>query len=118
MIGGLTAAQVGVIGFCVLTETGREVCFKLAARKYAFGLKVFVNPTTTLGVVFWFVELVAWCWVLSAAPLSLAFPLMSASYAAIALAGAVLFGERINRRHALGVAMVIIGVATVGLAGI
>lgn len=118
MIGGLTAVQVGVIGFCILTETGREVCFKLAARKYAFGFKVFLNPITALGVIFWFVELVAWCWVLGQAPLSIAFPLMSVSYAAIALAGAALFGERINRRHALGVAMVILGVATVGSAGI
>lgn len=118
MIGGLTAAQVGVIGFCILTETGREVCFKLAAKKYAFGFKVFFNPTTAVGVVFWFVELVAWCWVLAGAPLSIAFPLMSASYATIALAGAALFGERINRRHALGVAMVVIGVATVGSAGL
>ncbi len=114
----LTAAQASVIGFCIVTETGREVCFKLAARKYAFGVKVFLNPITTVGVVFWFVELVAWCWVLGAVPLSIAFPLMSASYATIALAGALIFGERINRRHALGVAMVIIGVATVGSAGI
>ncbi|MBS1167874.1 MAG: Permease of the drug/metabolite transporter superfamily [Proteobacteria bacterium] len=118
MIAGLTATQVGVIGFCIVTETGREVCFKLAARKYAFGVKVFVNPITALGVVFWSVELVAWCWVLGAAPLSIAFPLMSASYATIALAGAALFGERINGRHALGIAMVIIGVATVGSAGL
>lgn len=118
MIGGLTCMQVSIIGFCILTETGREVCFKLAARKYPFGLKVFVNPITALGVVFWFVELVAWSWVLGTAPLSIAFPLMSASYATIALAGAALFGERINRRHALGVAMVIVGVATVGSGGI
>lgn len=114
----LTAAQAGVIGFCIATETGREVCFKLAARKYAFGVKVFLNPITTLGVIFWFVELVAWCWVLGAVSLSVAFPVMSASYATIALAGVVAFGERINRRHALGIAMVIIGVATVGSAGI
>lgn len=114
----VTAAQAGVIGFCVVTETGREVCFKLAARKYSFGLRVFLNPITTVGVIFWFVELVAWCWVLGAVPLSIAFPLMSASYATIALAGALIFGERINRRHALGVAMVVIGVATVGSAGI
>ncbi|WP_370673865.1 permease [Pleomorphomonas sp. PLEO] len=118
MIGELTATQVGVIGFCILTETGREVCFKFAARKYAFGLKVFLNPTTVLGVLFWSVELVAWCWVLGTAPLSIAFPLMSASYATIALAGATLLGERVNRRHALGVALVIIGVATVGSAGL
>jgi multidrug transporter EmrE-like cation transporter len=118
MIGTLTAGEIGLIGFCIATETGREVAFKFAALRYPIGIRMFVNPVTALGVVFWFVELVAWCRVLGQSELTLVFPLMSASYATIALAGAFMFGERINRRHALGVALVVLGVATVGASGV
>ena len=47
--------------------------------------------------------LVAWTAVLTRVPLTIAFPLMALSYVAIALAGVLIFKERINLRHAAGV---------------
>jgi undecaprenyl phosphate-alpha-L-ara4N flippase subunit ArnE len=50
--------------------------------------------------------------------LSLAFPLMALSYAAIAFAGAAIFKETINLRHALGIVLVTLGVVCVGATGL
>lgn len=113
----LNFTTVALIGFCVATETAREVCFKQSARCHD-GLVVFLNPVTAVGILFWFVELLAWSCVLESAPLSLAFPLMASSYVAIALAGVVIFKETINLRHALGIALVCAGVVCVGMTGL
>ncbi|WP_337270521.1 permease [Oryzifoliimicrobium ureilyticus] len=105
-----------VIVFCVLTETGREVCFKRAA--LSGGTSMFFNPIALTGIVFWAVELLAWTYVLGHVALSIAFPIMASSYAAIALAGAVFFKETINLRHAFGILLVTAGVICVGATGL
>jgi len=76
------------------------------------------RPVTWLGILFWAVELLAWTAVLERVPLSLAFPLMALSYVVIVLAGAAIFKENINLRHATGVFLVTAGVACVGVTGL
>ncbi|MBB3611806.1 EamA family transporter [Rhizobium sp. BK602] len=117
MSGSLTWPMLGLILFCVLAETAREVCFKQAAQQGALRLAL-ARPVTWLGVLFWAVELLAWTAVLERVPLSLAFPLMALSYVVIVLAGAAIFKENINLRHATGVFLVTAGVACVGVTGL
>ncbi|MDO1581361.1 EamA family transporter [Rhizobium oryzicola] len=117
MSDALSLSMLGLIAFCVLTETGREVCFKHAATTHS-GIRSVLNPIAGLGMVFWFVELVAWSRVLQTAPLSIAFPIMALSYVAIAVAGAAFFNETINLRHALGIFLVTAGVVCVGVTGL
>ncbi|MFT4184709.1 MAG: EamA family transporter [Rhizobium sp.] len=117
MSGSLTLPMLGLILFCVLAETAREVCFKQAAQQGGLH-RALARPVTWLGILFWAVELLAWTAVLERVPLSLAFPLMALSYVVIVLAGAAIFKENINLRHATGVFLVTAGVACVGVTGL
>jgi undecaprenyl phosphate-alpha-L-ara4N flippase subunit ArnE len=117
MSGSLTLPMLGLILFCVLAETAREVCFKWSASQNAL-LSVLTKPVTWLGIFFWAVELLAWTAVLEHVPLSIAFPLMALSYVVIVFAGALIFKENINLRHATGVFLVTAGVACVGVTGL
>jgi undecaprenyl phosphate-alpha-L-ara4N flippase subunit ArnE len=117
MSGILTLPMLGLILFCVLAETAREVCFKQSASEHTL-LSAMAKPITWLGIVFWAVELFAWTAVLEQVPLTIAFPLMALSYVVIVFAGAVIFKENINLRHATGVFFVTAGVACVGVTGL
>ncbi|MBW8791622.1 MAG: permease, partial [Rhizobium leguminosarum] len=52
MTGGLTLPLFGLILFCVVAETAREVCFKQAASDSAI-LATLAKPLTWLGIAFW-----------------------------------------------------------------
>jgi drug/metabolite transporter (DMT)-like permease len=114
---GLTTSMAWLIGFCVIAEAAREVCFKQAADHTAL-LKALMKPMTWLGVLFWAIELVAWTLVLEHVPLSIAFPLMALTYITTVLAGAWILKEPINIRHAVGACLISAGVACVGATGL
>ncbi|MBO0127272.1 EamA family transporter [Agrobacterium sp. OT33] len=117
MTGSLTVPTLGLILFCVLAETAREVCFKQAASDGPM-LTTLAKPLTWLGIAFWAIELLAWTSVLASVPLTIAFPLIALSYVVTVGAGAVIFKENINLRHATGVFLVTAGVACVGATGL
>jgi len=117
MTGSLTLPMLGLILFCVVAETAREVCFKQSASENA-PIEALAKPVTWLGILLWAVELFAWTAVLEHVPLTIAFPLMAMSYVVIVLAGAVIFKENINLRHAAGVFLVTAGVVCVGVTGL
>ena len=117
MTGTLTLPMLGLILFCILAETAREVCFKQTASEDAL-LSALAKPVTWVGIFFWAIELFAWTAVLEHVPLTIAFPLMALSYVVIVFAGAVIFKENINLRHATGVFLVTAGVACVGVTGL
>jgi len=114
---GLTTSMAWLIGFCVLAEAAREVCFKQAVNHTSL-LKAMMKPMTSLGVLFWGIELVAWTLVLEQVPLSIAFPLMALTYITIVVAGALVLKEPINIRHAVGACLITAGVACVGATGL
>ncbi|AGT10400.1 DMT family transporter [Paracoccus aminophilus] len=118
MSGDLTLPMLALIAFCILTEVGREVCFKYSASRAPDMLRAILMPMTWLGIVFWAVELFGWMLVLERVPLSIAFPLMALSYVAMVFAGAWFFAERVTPRHAAGVALITAGVICVGLTGL
>lgn len=106
-----------LISFCILTEAAREICFKHAAHNTNF-VAALIKPVTWLGIGFWAVELIAWILVLEQVALSVAFPLMALVYVAVVAAGAWIFNEPVNQRHALGALIITAGVACVGATGI
>lgn len=116
MTATLSIGTLSLILFCILAETGRELCFKLGAEGTLF--QALARPVVWLGILFWAVELLAWTRVLEKVALSVAFPLMALSYAVIAAASAIVFKEMINLRHALGIGLVTIGVVCVGATGL
>ncbi|MBC2775119.1 EamA family transporter [Rhizobium sp. AQ_MP] len=113
---GLDSTMLLLILFCIITEAGREVCFKLASATEQGN--PYLHPWTLTGIVFWAVELVAWTYVLTRVPLSIAFPLMASSYAVVSIVSAFVLKEQIGIRHSIGVALVSGGVICVGVSGL
>jgi uncharacterized membrane protein len=63
------------------------------------------------GLAAWAASTLCWLYVLRVAPLSRAYPLSSLTYVLIPLASIYVFGEQIRRLHALGMVLIMLGVA-------
>jgi len=63
------------------------------------------------GLAAWAASTLCWLYALRAAPLSTAYGLSSLTYVLIPLASIYVFGEQIRRLHALGMVLIILGVA-------
>ncbi len=63
------------------------------------------------GLGAWIASTVCWLYVLRVAPLSRAYMLSSLTYVLIPLASIYVFGEQLRRLHAVGMALILIGVA-------
>jgi drug/metabolite transporter (DMT)-like permease len=120
MVGPVNPA-LGLLAFCIAAETVQQISFKAganrAARAQGMMPGVLLQPLIWLGLGLWVVESVAWVLVLQRSPLSLAYPMMSLTYAMVPLAGLVLLRERVSRRQGLGAALIFFGVACVAAAG-
>lgn len=117
----LLPASLGLLGFCIVCETVQQLSFKVGAdRASAGGLwrGLARQPLIGLGIALWCVESVAWVLVLRHTPLSLAYPIMTLSYAAVPLAGVLLLRERLSRRQWAGAASIFAGVVCVGLSAL
>lgn len=121
MTARLLPAALGLLAFCIVAETIQQLSFKTgSARAEAAGRfvrGVAVQPLIWLGVGLWIVESIAWVLVLQRSPLSLAYPVMTLTYATVPLASLVLLRERLSGRQMLGAALIFGGVLAVGLAG-
>ena len=114
----ITLWTVGLILFCVVAEAGSQLNFKAAADAVSPE-----RPITSLlsqrllwlGILLWAVESVVWLLVLEQAPLSIAFPIMSLTYAATPIAAALVLEERLTRRQAIGAALVTLGAVLVSI---
>ena len=117
----LGRAALALLAFCISAETVQQVSFKTAAnagrQTKSSALRLARHPLVWLGAGIWVVESIAWVQVLERAPLSLAFPIMTLSYAAVPVAGVLLLGERMSARQVLGASLIFLGVACVGIAG-
>ncbi len=109
----LTAHQLLLIGFCIVTEAARELCFRSAADGTPF-LTTLRRPLTWAGIFFWTVELIAWVRVLETTPLTVAFPLAALVYVVTFLSGVLLLKEPFTARHCFAALLVTAGVACIG----
>jgi undecaprenyl phosphate-alpha-L-ara4N flippase subunit ArnE len=118
----LVPAALGLLAFCIAAETAQQLSFKVgsarAERSASFARGVVLQPLIWLGLALWAVESIAWVLVLQKSPLSMAYPVMTATYATVPLAGVALLRERMGLRQALGAALIFTGVVIVGTAGI
>jgi len=113
----------------ITLDVAREICFKIAAGGEAESFsppmpashpRSFRAPYawTACGFLCWAVEIIIWTAVLAQLPLSIAFPLMSITYAATPLASWLFLGETISMRRWLGASFVTAGAAMIGSTGI
>ena len=110
-----------LLAFCILAETIQQLSFKVgsgrAERAASFARGVALEPLIWLGALLWAVESIAWVLVLQKTPLSLAYPMMTATYATVPLASLILLRENMTKRQMLGAALIFGGVILVGIAG-
>lgn len=118
MTGTLTLATFAMILFCVLAEAATQLNFKAAsdaARPESPVLSLFAQPLLWFGLTLWAIELVVWLLVLERAPLTIAFPIMTLTYAVTPLAARFVLQERLSRRQGLGAGLVALGVLIIAL---
>jgi undecaprenyl phosphate-alpha-L-ara4N flippase subunit ArnE len=115
-------AALALLGFCILCETVQQLSFKVgsgrAEQAASFTRGVVLQPLIWLGLALWVIESIAWVLVLQKTPLSMAYPVMTATYATVPLAGLLLLRERMTRRQTLGAVLIFAGVLLVGMSGI
>jgi drug/metabolite transporter (DMT)-like permease len=118
----LVPMLLGLVAFCVTAETMQQVSFKLgvgaAGRSGNFLRGVALQPLIWVGIALWVVESIGWVLVLQRAPLTIAYPMMTLTYAAVPVAAFSLLRERISPRQILGAALIFGGVVCVALSGL
>lgn len=67
------------------------------------------RPWIGLGVVAYLAEIIAWVAALSSLPLSHAFPILTLSYAGVAIGSWFLFDEKLRARAVFGIALLTAG---------
>ncbi len=111
----MAARAILLIAWCIVSETIEQMLYRGAGdRKGAARYLGFYTPAITLHIV----RLAVWLTVLKTVPLGIALPLLGANYAAIALAGRLVFHERIDRKRFIGIALVLIGFILVSAQGL
>lgn len=80
---------------------------------FAFS-KLLLEPKFSSGMVLYVVSMLIWFRIISTEPLSVAYPIMlSLTVVMVTLGAAFWFDERITLRLALGIAMMLVGIAVV-----
>jgi undecaprenyl phosphate-alpha-L-ara4N flippase subunit ArnE len=116
----MNATNLLVLAFCVATEIGRELCFKVATNAASQDNTVrdlALSPVLWCGIALWAVEMLAWIRVLQSIPLGIAFPIMTLTFVGVPVACHVLLNERLNRSQWAGALLVFVGVVIVGFSG-
>lgn len=117
----LIPAALGLLAFCITAETVQQLSFKIGSGKAeahpGFVRGILLQPLIWIGILLWGVESIAWVLVLQKSPLSMAYPVMTLTYATVPLAGLVLLREKMSRRQMAGAGLIFAGVLLVGIAG-
>lgn len=118
MTSGLTLAGVGLILVCVLLEVASQLNFKAASDRASAAAPVVSRlrqPLLWLGIALWATEVVIWLQALEHAPLAVAYPVMTLTYAATPAAAALVLGERMTREQVIGAALIAAGALVITL---
>lgn len=105
-----------ILGAVVFSAMG-QLFLKAGAQRLAgadraeFLLAAARDVRVLSGIAAWAASTVCWLYVLRVAPLSRAYLLSSLTYVLVPLAGVYVFGEHIRRMHAVGMVLIILGVA-------
>lgn len=113
----LTPIALGLVGLCIVVETSLELGFKYstdaAASHHSLSAGLARNPLFWATVGLGAVEIIAWTLTLQHAPLSVAYPAMTLSYATVPLASHVFLKERMPPKQIAGAVLIALGVACI-----
>ena len=104
--------------FAIVIRTFTDVFFKAAVNNIDFSaqhslkkniIKLLSNPFLWLGIIFGFLNLVAWLYSLKFFDLSYAYPFLSISYIGIILMGKFIFKEHLDKDKLIGIVFISLG---------
>jgi multidrug transporter EmrE-like cation transporter len=98
----LGAIALGVVG---------QLLFKSGAARSSDVIRQFLDPLTIAGFAVYAVSAVLYVICLRKLPLSIAFPSVSLSYVAVAVAGYFIWHEPMGLPRLSGIALIVLGVA-------
>ena len=107
---------VQILGAVIFSALG-QLLLKSGAQhlaglgRHEFLLAAVRDARVLSGLAAWAASTICWLYVLQVAPLSRAYLLSSLTYVLVPLAGVYLFGEQLRRLHALGMVLILVGVA-------
>lgn len=111
-----TQTLILIVGAVVSSAAG-QLFLKSGARRLAgLGRVEFLFAAARdlhvlAGLAAWIASTVCWLYVLRVAPLSRAYLMSSLTYVLIPVASLYVFGEQLRRLHALGMVLIVVGVA-------
>lgn len=102
---------------CLLTCLG-QIAQKLAVEQWRTGFpgiaRALTNAWLWLALLCLGLGLLVWLLVLQRLEVSIAYPMLSLNFILITLTGRYLFNEKVDTRHWLGIALILIGVLLLG----
>jgi drug/metabolite transporter (DMT)-like permease len=114
----LSAPVIGTIGQILLKHVMRNVgpiAMAQVVSPWRIIQQLIWNPTFLLAVALYILGFVIWLIVLSKLDLSFAYPILALSYSLVPLLSMWTFGENIPPMRWVGIAIICLGVAVVGL---
>ena len=105
-----------IFGAAALSAVG-QLCLKSGAQQLAglgrieFLLAAVREVRVAFGLASWAASTICWLYVLRVAPLSRAYLFSSLTYVLVPIASIYVFGEQIRRLNAVGMVLIIAGVA-------
>ena len=108
--------SVLLVFFCTLIGAAAQIFFKLGANGLAkpTPIQIFTNPSLLLGYCLYGVSTMLLVLALRKGQLSLLYPIISLTYVWVTLLSMMIFKETLNPYKAVGLAIVVAGVAVLG----
>lgn len=110
----LLPSYLALLGAIVL-GIGGQLLFKSGAARSSDVVRQFLDPLTIAGFAVYAVSAVLYVISLRRLPLSIAFPSVSLSYVAVAIAGYLIWHEPMGLPRLSGIALIVLGVALLSL---
>jgi len=104
----LCAVAFSVVGQLLLKSGARQLA---GLGRLEFFLAAARNMYVLAGLASWTAWTLCWLYALRVAPLSKAYGLTSLTYVLVTLASVYLFGEQLRPLHAVGVGLIVTGIA-------
>jgi len=120
---GKRRRAVLIVVACTLIGAAAQVLIKLGASHLqrtglvATAIGIFTIPTLFAGYFLYGIFTILLVYALRDAELSILYPVIALSYVWVTLASVLIFHETINLPKALGVAIIVVGVAVLGRGG-
>ncbi len=108
--------SVLLVFFCTLIGAAAQIFFKLGANGLTktTPIQIFTNPSLLLGYCLYGVSTMLLVLALRKGQLSLLYPIISLTYVWVTLLSMMIFKETLNPYKAVGLAIVVAGVAVLG----